>query len=89
MRAEETHVIAEARDALEGSLAIRLRTVGGTVVLYGFSLGLAYVFNILVARWSGPEQFGRYIIVWNLISWAMTPASLGTSSAAMRYIPQF
>lgn len=68
---------------------LRFRALNGTVALYGASISLAYAFNILMARWSGPMEFGRYLIVWNLIAWTMTLASLGTSVAAVRFIPQY
>ncbi|NVK32996.1 MAG: lipopolysaccharide biosynthesis protein [Rhodobacteraceae bacterium] len=51
--------------------------------------GLAYVSQILLARWMGPHEYGLYSIVWTWVIVLGLFACLGFSSSTPRFLPQY
>jgi hypothetical protein len=53
-----------------------------------FGLGINYIFNIMVARWLGPEDFGHYSYALSVFSIFSLIAVMSLDEAAVRFIPQ-
>jgi O-antigen/teichoic acid export membrane protein len=50
---------------------------------------LAYVSQVLLARWMGSFEFGVYVYVWTWVLLYAQLADLGLASAAQRFIPEY
>ena len=61
-----------------------LRKVGGSAVLKGSSLLLGFLISILLARTMGPEEFGRYVFAFSVISLAALPVGTALNQFVMR-----
>ena len=67
-----------------------VQKLAGTVFLIRVaSAGLAYISQVLFARWMGSYEFGIYVYVWtwSLLIGQMIEIGLGT--AAQRFIPEY
>lgn len=51
------------------------------------SAAIAYLAQILIARWLGNFEYGVYVSVWTMVLILGNSGSLGFSSAASRFIP--
>jgi len=51
--------------------------------------GLAYVSQILMARWMGTFEYGVYVYVWTWVLLVGTVADLGFAVTAQRFIPRY
>lgn len=74
-------------DRADSALAQRVASVAFLIRVV--SAGLAYVVQILLARWMGAFEFGVYAYVW---TWVMLLGGLvdfGLASAAQRFIPNY
>ena len=69
--------------------SIARRVAGSAFVLRVASAGLAYVSQILFARWMGRFEFGLYVYVWTWLLLLGGFAPLGIASAAQRFIPEY
>jgi O-antigen/teichoic acid export membrane protein len=69
--------------------AIARRVAGATFLTRVASAGLAYLSQILFARWMGRFEFGLYVYVWTWLLLLGSFAPLGLSSSAQRFIPEY
>jgi len=84
-------VVAAARalfaDGTDSSLARRL--AGAAFLIRVASAAIAFVSQILLARWMGGFEFGIYIYAWTWVLLIGGMADLGLASAAQRFIPEY
>lgn len=74
-------------DSSHHSLAQRV--AGAAFAIRVASAGIAYVSQIVLARWMGAHEFGIYVYVW---TWALLLggiADAGLANAAQRFIPEY
>jgi len=93
----------EAASLARGNLVLRLRAwlndhgdrslaqrVASTAFLIRvFSAGLAFISQVLLARWMGAHEFGIYVYVSTWVMVIGGIADLGLASSAQRFIPQY
>jgi len=72
-------------DGSDFSLARRL--AGAAFLIRVASAVLAFVSQIVLARWLGSFEFGIYIYVWTWVLLICGMVDLGLGSAAQRLIP--
>jgi O-antigen/teichoic acid export membrane protein len=71
----------------EASLTRRL---AGTIFLIRFiSAGLAYLSQILLARWMGGSDYGVYVYVWTWVLLLGSMMDFGISASAQKIIPEY
>jgi O-antigen/teichoic acid export membrane protein len=65
------------------------RGAGVAFVLQVAGAGLAYLLQLLFARWMGPSEFGEYtyLIGWSTIAAVLT--GLGLATAVLRFVPAY
>ncbi|MBN9004527.1 MAG: flippase [Rhizobiales bacterium] len=84
-------VIARLRamlgDSSEASLTKRL--AGTIFIIRVISAGLAYVAQILLARWMGTSDYGVYVYVWTWVLLLGSMMDFGTSASAQKIIPEY
>ena len=61
-----------------------LRKAGGSAVLKASSLLLGFLTSILLARTLGPDEFGRYVFAFSVISLAALPVGTALNQFIMR-----
>lgn len=61
-----------------------LRQAGGSAVLKASSLLLGFFTSILLARTLGPDEFGRYVFAFSVISLAALPVGTALNQFVMR-----
>ena len=69
--------------------SIARRVAGSAFVMRVMSAALAYISQILFARWMGRFEFGLYVYVWTWLLLLGSFAPLGFSSSAQRFIPEY
>jgi O-antigen/teichoic acid export membrane protein len=74
-------------DGSDSSLARRL--AGAAFLIRVVSALLAYLSQILLARWMGDFEFGIYVYVWTWVLLLGGMVDLGLGSAAQRFIPEY
>ncbi len=84
-------VIARVRalfsDGSDSSLARRL--AGAAFLIRVVSALIAFLSQILLARWMGGFEFGIYIYAWTWVLLIGGMVDLGLGSAAQRFIPEY
>ncbi len=71
----------DGADAKRGALAaFAIRVV---------SAGIAFMSQVLLARWIGVHEFGIFTYVWVLATVVGTLCALGFSTSAIRFIPEY
>ncbi len=60
-----------------------------TFAIRVFGAGLAYLSQILLARWMGAHEYGIYSVAWTVIIVLGIFACIGFSSSSNRFIPQY
>jgi O-antigen/teichoic acid export membrane protein len=74
----------------DGSDSSLVRRLAGTAFLIRvISAAIAFVSQILLARWMGRFEFGVYIYAWTWVLIIGGMADLGLGSAAQRFIPEY
>ncbi len=90
-RADLGGAIARVRalfaDGSDSSLARRL--AGAAFLIRVISALIAFLSQILLARWMGRFQFGIYIYAWTWVLLIGGMVDLGLGSAAQRFIPEY
>jgi len=85
-------VFARLKAALGGgpSEASTTRRLAGTIfVIRLLSAGLAYVSQILLARWMGGSDYGIYVYVWTWVLLLCSMMDFGISASAQKIIPEY
>src|ERR1700721_3279152 len=73
-------------DGSESSLARRL--AGAAFLIRVVSAAIAFISQILLARWMGVFEFGVYVYTWTWVLLIGGMVDLGLGSAAQRFISQ-
>ncbi|MGD0026514.1 MAG: lipopolysaccharide biosynthesis protein [Xanthobacteraceae bacterium] len=74
-------------DGSDSSLARRL--AGAAFLIRVVSALIAFVSQIVLARWLGGFQFGIYVYVWTWVLLIGGMVDLGLGSASQRFIPEY
>jgi O-antigen/teichoic acid export membrane protein len=88
-------MIARLRSILGGvvggsSEASVTRRLAGTIfVIRVVSAGLAYLSQILLARWMGGSDYGVYVYVWTWVLLLGSMMDFGISASAQKIIPEY
>ena len=85
-------LIARLRARLAGgsSEASLTRRLAGTIfVIRVISAGLAYVSQVLLARWMGTSDYGIYVYVWTWVLLLGSMMDFGISASAQKIIPEY
>jgi O-antigen/teichoic acid export membrane protein/CelD/BcsL family acetyltransferase involved in cellulose biosynthesis len=65
------------------------RMASGAFMLRVINAGIAFLSQILLARWMGGYEYGIYIYVWTWLLVLGGTAGFGLSSAAPKFIPEY
>ena len=71
----------------EASLTRRL--AGTIFIIRVLSAGLAYLSQILLARWMGGSDYGIYVYVWTWVLLLGSMMDFGISASAQKIIPEY
>jgi O-antigen/teichoic acid export membrane protein len=84
-------VIERLRAVLTGSgdHSVAQRMAGAAFIIRVMSAAIAYVSQVLMARWMGGSEFGIYVSVWVWVLLLGHFSNLGLASAAQRFIPEY
>jgi O-antigen/teichoic acid export membrane protein len=74
-------------DSSEASLTKRL--AGTIFIIRAFSAALAYLSQILLARWMGGSDYGIYVYVWTWVLLLGSMMDFGISVSAQKIIPEY
>lgn len=74
---------------LEGERSALTRLAGTAFLVRAASAVIAYVSQILMARWMGAFEFGIYVYVWTWAVMLGMLSPLGLGSAAQRFLPEY
>jgi O-antigen/teichoic acid export membrane protein len=66
-----------------------IRAAGAAFVIRVVSAALAYLTQVLLARWMGSFEFGVYIYAWTWVLMVGGLCDLGLASSAQRFIPEY
>ncbi len=69
--------------------SVAQRVAGAAFVIRVLSAGIAYVSQVLMARWMGGSEFGTYVSVWVWVLLLSQFANAGLPSAAQRFLPLY
>src|SRR5215471_1513861 len=90
--AAQAGLIASLRAKLAGgtSEASVTRRLAGTIfIIRVLSAGLAYLSQILLARWMGGSDYGIYVYVWTWVLLLGSMMDFGISASAQKIIPEY
>src|ERR1700677_768510 len=88
-------MIARLRSMLGGLLggsseaSVTRRLAGTIFIIRVISAALAYLSQILLARWMGGSDYGVYVYVWTWVLLLGSIMDFGTSSSAQKIIPEY
>src|SRR3954452_17615328 len=84
-------VIARLRSLLGGSseASVTKRLAGTIFIIRVLSAGLAYLSQILLARWMGGSDYGTYVYVWTWVLLLGSMLDFGIASSAQKIIPDY
>jgi O-antigen/teichoic acid export membrane protein len=74
-------------DGSDDSLA--RRAAGTAFMIRVGNAALAYLSQVLLARWMGSFEFGIYVYVWTWVLLIGSMVDLGIASSAQRFIPEY
>src|SRR5215470_6676897 len=92
---EPAGLIARLRARLGGlaggsSEASLTRRLAGTIfIIRVISAALAYLSQILLARWMGTSDYGVYVYVWTWVLLLGSMMDFGISASAQKLIPEY
>lgn len=69
--------------------SVAQRMAGAAFVIRVLSAGIAYVSQVLMARWMGGSEFGTYVSVWVWVLLIGHFSNAGLASAAQRFLPAY
>src|SRR5450759_1600278 len=87
--------IARLRSMLDSSLGVSsedsvTRRLAGTIfIIRVVSAALAYLSQILLARWMGGSEYGGYVYVWTWVLLLGSMMDFGISASAQKIIPEY
>ncbi|MFJ5486688.1 lipopolysaccharide biosynthesis protein [Hansschlegelia beijingensis] len=70
-------------------MAIAQKVAGGAFLIRVVNAGIAFVSQILLARWMGETEYGVYVYVWTWVLLLGGLTSFGLGSAPQRFIPEY
>jgi O-antigen/teichoic acid export membrane protein len=88
-------MIARLNSTLGGLLggsseaSVTRRLAGTIFIIRVISAALAYLSQILLARWMGGSDYGVYVYVWTWVLLLGSIMDFGTSSSAQKIIPEY
>jgi O-antigen/teichoic acid export membrane protein len=82
-----TRLRAQLSGSSEASLTKRL--AGTIFIIRVLSAGLAYLSQILLARWMGGSDYGIYVYVWTWVLLLGSMMDFGIASSAQKIIPEY
>src|SRR3954464_8698879 len=84
-------LIARLRSLLGGSgeASVTKRLAGPIFIIRVVSAGLAYLSQILLARWMGGSDYGVYVYVWTWVLRLGSMIDFGISASAQKIIPEY
>jgi O-antigen/teichoic acid export membrane protein len=88
---EPTGALAWLRSTLGGSseASVTRRLAGTIFVIRVVSAALAYLSQILLARWMGGSDYGIYVYVWTWVLLLGSMMDFGISASAQKIIPEY
>src|SRR6195952_363348 len=86
-----TGAIARLRSMLGGSseASVTKRLAGTIFIIRVVSAALAYLSQILLARWMGGSDYGVYVYVWTWVLLLGSMMDFGISASAQKIIPEY
>src|SRR5580700_9967671 len=77
--------------ALDGSseASVTRRLAGTIFIIRVISAALAYLSQILLARWMGGSDYGIYVYVWTWVLLLGSMMDFGISASAQKIIPEY
>src|SRR3981189_1400257 len=84
-------VMARLRSMLGGSgeASLTKRLAGTIFIIRVISAALAYLSQILLARWMGGSDYGVYVYVWTWVLLLGSMIDFGISASAQKLIPEY
>lgn len=90
LRAPFAGLWARVSSRLGDADQLMVQRLAGTVFLIRVvAAALAFVSNVLLARWMGTFEFGVFVYVWTWVLLIGQALDLGLSTAAQRFIPEY
>jgi len=89
--ASSTDLLARLRSVLGGSseASVTKRLAGTIFLIRVVSAALAYLSQILLARWMGGSDYGVYVYVWTWVLLLGSMMDFGISASAQKIIPEY
>jgi len=90
--AEPIGPIARLRSLLAGGpseVSLTRRLAGTIFIIRVLSAALAYLSQILLARWMGGSDYGIYVYVWTWVLLLGSMMDFGISASAQKIIPEY
>jgi O-antigen/teichoic acid export membrane protein len=90
-----TGLIARLRSMLDGVLggsseaSVTKRLAGTIFIIRVVSAAMAYLSQILLARWMGGSDYGVYVYVWTWVLLLGSMMDFGISASAQKIIPEY
>src|SRR3978361_537008 len=86
-----TGAIARLRAMLDGSgeASLTKRLAGTIFIIRIVSAAMAYLSQILLARWMGGSDYGVYVYVWTWVLLLGSMMDFGISASAQKIIPEY
>jgi O-antigen/teichoic acid export membrane protein len=86
-----TGMIARLRAVLAGpsEASVTKRLAGTIFIIRVISAAMAYLSQILLARWMGGSDYGVYVYVWTWVLLLGSMMDFGTSASAQKIIPEY
>jgi O-antigen/teichoic acid export membrane protein len=72
-----------------GEASVTKRLAGTIFIIRVLSAGLAYLSQILLARWMGGSDYGIYVYVWTWVLLLGGMMDFGIASSAQKIIPEY